>query len=399
MCGIAGFIGQSKNHKITFKLITNLFRFSESRGADASGVWGLEAGQNGRVVYHKEPTRSSDFVQKEFWKNLRRIKLNMLLVHARAASKGPVHAFVNSNNHPFVSKDCRIGMVHNGQIDEAKFLQNKYQVGSDTDSEFLLRIYEYGLDKQPQLIQGITDEVSQRLTGIKDIWSVVSSGAMAVALGERLSDDSQCLFLFHNEKRPLWIVDLRKTLGQIFFFSSPDIWYKTINGNKELKEFCWGTQKLIEIPTQEIWYFKTDASEPMVGETNFHRFDFEVSNSVRDWEQGDFCPIKEAKVMLPLITEESTTPPGQSPKILPISNIINKNLWLANSVQQIPITNTDEVHAPVCCEIQRLLAAVDITATNMLKENSLSPEDHHMLMNSLSLVQHELEGTLQLLTN
>ena len=126
MCGIAGFIGLSKKPKASYEIMTSLFDFLEIRGIDASGVWATEVGDDGRVYYQKESIKSSQFVTKKFWKDLQSVKLNLLIAHARATSKGGGHAFVNSNNHPFVSLDRRIGMVHNGTLDEAAFLNKKY---------------------------------------------------------------------------------------------------------------------------------------------------------------------------------------------------------------------------------------------------------------------------------
>jgi len=256
MCGIAGYIGQSKKPKLSFELLTHLFDHLETRGFDASGVWGTESGKNGRVIYHKEPIRSSDFIQKDFWKDLRKVKTNMMLVHARWKSRGNGLAATNANNHPFVSADKRIGMVHNGTLEEYKYLKDRYQILSDTDSEVLLRMFEDGLKDE--------DDFDDRLNGIKDIWSVISRGAMAVAFGERVDDDRRFLYLFRNEHRPLWLADLRGLLGQIFFFSSPDIWYRAISGSNELKRVCSGTQNLIEVPTSQIWGMWIDEKHPMI---------------------------------------------------------------------------------------------------------------------------------------
>jgi len=78
MCGIAGYIGHSKRPKLSFKLITSIFDHLEIRGTDASGVWGTEFGEDGRIIYHKEPIRSSEFIRKPFWYKLKKIKTDML---------------------------------------------------------------------------------------------------------------------------------------------------------------------------------------------------------------------------------------------------------------------------------------------------------------------------------
>ena len=108
MCGIAGFIGESKNSQASFSILTKLFEKVESRGIDAAGFWLAENGKNGRIFYHKQPGRSSEFVHGEVWKSCSNIDINLALVHARGASKGYGDPSINKNNHPFV----KIGRAH-----------------------------------------------------------------------------------------------------------------------------------------------------------------------------------------------------------------------------------------------------------------------------------------------
>ena len=403
MCGIAGYIGQSKKPKVSYDLITALFDFLEIRGTDASGLWGTETGKDGRVVYHKEPLRSSEFIKGDFWKKTRKIKMDVLLVHARAASKGAGHAATNANNHPFVSKDKRIGMVHNGHLDEADFLKNKYQTISDTDSEYLLRMYEHGLDQDYDVIDGVPDEVSNRMTGIKDIWSVVNVGAMAVALGERVSDDERVLFLFRNEKRPLWVADLRAPLGQVFFFSSPDIWYRAVASNNTLKDICWGTQKLIELPTSEAWFFRITKDQPIITEKNFFRLNIDVGNTVKEWEHGSFCKLKKSQVELSVVSkldddEEIVT--HKKPKVVydaPHKRSFrnDRDELMEPSEWDDPFVSDD--HDAVCENIKNIVDRINTNAHNLMIEGSMQPHDYDELLQSLKQTQHELEGTLRLM--
>ncbi len=226
-----------------------------------------------------------------------------MIVHARAASNGPTHALDNKNNHPFTSSNFRLGLAHNGSIgEEAQFLKNKYQILSDTDSEFLLRIYENSLEDNCYYnIDNVPLHLSHKITGILDIWSIIKSGSMSVALGERLEQNSRDLFLFRNEKRPLWIADLRKTLGQIFFFSTPDIWIDALSDNSDLKNLCWGSQKIIKVPHSEIWHMQIDSSNPIVNKNNFFRFKVNVNQKI-DEISDEYVPVKEQPIDLGLIT-------------------------------------------------------------------------------------------------
>jgi glucosamine 6-phosphate synthetase-like amidotransferase/phosphosugar isomerase protein len=117
MCGIAGFIGTSTNPDISHKIITKVFEELESRGRDAAGFWGC--GEDQRVVYQKQPIRSSQMVHQQEWKKLKEFRPNLLLTHARGASQGTPQ--INKNNHPFTTTDYRVGMVHNGKVPNGQY--------------------------------------------------------------------------------------------------------------------------------------------------------------------------------------------------------------------------------------------------------------------------------------
>jgi len=320
MCGIAGYIGHSKRPKLSFKLITSIFDHLEIRGTDAAGVWGTEFGEDGRIVYHKEPTRSSEFIRKPFWYKLKKIKTDMLLVHARATSKDGGDPNNNINNHPFVSNDRSIGLVHNGTIGEANEIKAIYETQSDTDSECLLRIFEHGLESDFEAIQDTPDYLCSRVGGIEKIWSYVHSGAMAVAIGERIDEHKRGLFLFRNEQRPLWIADLRNELGQIFFFSSPDIWTRSIYSNDILKNQLKNNQKLIEIPHGEIWHFYIDEKNRHPSDEQLYRFKINIESKI-ELEKNEFISIKPSKLNLKIITNLKSQPES--------TNLLNydENLW------------------------------------------------------------------------
>lgn len=300
ICGIAGFIGVSKKPKATYEIMTNLFEFLEFRGTDASGVWAAEAGPEGKIFYHKEPIKSSEFIKKDFWKKVRRSKINLLLVHARATSKGNGHAKTNVNNHPFVSMDKRIGMIHNGSIEESWFLMDKFQCQSDTDSEVILRIFENGLENKFE-IENLPPKIAERIGGIKDVWSHITKGAMAVAIGER-DDDERHLFLFRNLQRPLWIADLRESLGQIIFFSTPEIWYRAVNSCTQATKTMLKNQKLIELAAHDIWVFTINDASPHVIENQFYRLKVDVKKTGKDYKD-DLIVMKPPKQTLSVVTE------------------------------------------------------------------------------------------------
>jgi len=403
MCGISGFIGRSKKPKLSYELMTALFEHLELRGTDAAGVWATEI-DDGRVFYHKEPIRSSDFVKKQFWRKLGKVKLNLLLAHARATSVGGGHASVNSNNHPFVSKDKRIGMVHNGILSEFQYLKDRYQILSDTDSEVLLRMYEHGLRDGAEV-----EEPEERLEGIKDIWSYISEGAMAVAIGERPHPDLRYLFLFHNVKRPLWIADLRKSLGQIFFFSSPEVWYRAISSSSHLKRSCASIPDLIEIPVSQVWVLWLDGDNPMLLNTDqVFKYDFEVKPTTETWNAGDQLPVKQPVLELNVVTDldedeqVSETNDGwkrerKREKDGTYTATLSKeddwqNQW---SAVEPPANSTD--HVDLCAQIADLSRSIETKANNLMIECTISQTEYQELLESLEQTRVDLEGTLRLL--
>lgn len=403
MCGIAGFIGLSKKSKATHEIMTNLFDFLEFRGTDASGVWATEAGKNGRVFYHKEPIKSSEFIKKDFWKKVRRPKINLLLAHARATSKGNGHASTNSNNHPFVSLDRRIGMVHNGTIEEATFLSKKYQCFSETDSEVILRIFEKGMEDKMEL-EEIPDRISHRLGGIKDIWSTITEGAMAVALGEREDDSQRNLFLFRNDQRPLWLADLRDGLGQVFFFSSPDIWYRAMGACSEGVKALVKDQKLIEIPPNEVWVLHVDDANPSVGHSGqFYRFEMDVKNTGKNWDEDDFFQMQPPKSKVSVVTElledEELKPQNAlvvAPNLPPKPHHKSRNTDRYQEPFNMDYDHGGTEHEALCDEIIKLVQNIKTTTTNSCLEGTVPAQLYQSVLESLLTTKTDLQGTLHL---
>lgn len=277
MCGIAGFVGESKDMAASYELLTGMFANSEIRGVDASGFWGVEP--DGSVVYHKEPTRSSVFVRKPAWRELAGRKFDLMIVHARGASSGVGLPAENQNNHPFASPDRSVALVHNGRVDDCEYgvLRQKYMVNSDCDSEILLRIL---LSREG------------RLDGISDIFSLINHGHMAVAVGERKDERSRVLHLFRNQHRPLWVIDLRDKLGQVFFVSEPGIWHDALFGCQSAKGLI-KSAKVIEVPPEQIWVVESDQrsrSGPKVV-----KYEVERGDSLAWESDGQEVPVKTSE--------------------------------------------------------------------------------------------------------
>lgn len=233
MCGIAGNLGISKDPELSFKIATNVFRELEARGKDAAGFWGTN--QVNDVIFHKQPIRSSELIRTKKWGEVNEFNPNLLLLHARAASKDVGIPSENSNNHPFTNEDKSLCLIHNGRIPEFDLLKKAFPVFSDCDSEILLRIIE---------------AAENRMRGIERIFSFINHGHMAVALGEMMID-SRHLWLFRNRHRLLCAIDLQEFLGQIWFCSTIEIWEKATYGL--IKK-----QRYTTIPSKEVWHLQCD---------------------------------------------------------------------------------------------------------------------------------------------
>lgn len=107
MCGIGGF-SLAKGSKIRPRELSNaLLTALEDRGYMASGVaWHTDDGMSG---VHKGATPGSGLGLKSMPKSVR-----TAIVHTRLATHGSVTD--NRNNHPVMSPDEKIALVHNGVI-------------------------------------------------------------------------------------------------------------------------------------------------------------------------------------------------------------------------------------------------------------------------------------------
>lgn len=305
MCGIAGYIGRSKNPEVSFQIMNSVFDQLEVRGTDASGLWGTQA-NNGKILYHKEPEKASDFIDTDVWKSVCDSNPDLLIIHARASSTGVGTAHVNKNNHPFASTDRTIGLAHNGRIPDTEYkaLKQKYEVNSACDSEILLRIFEAGETLDDDL-SGLKLEknILHRLIGLRNIWSQVVKGQMAVAIGERLEKGHRRLWLFRNRHRPLWLMDLRKTLGLVFFCSTPEIWHRAILSCPKASSIVKTKTKLIELPTEEIWVLNTSPAHPILENKTLRKFDVRATGFTSFEHEGDEIKIPQNKPVAELITK------------------------------------------------------------------------------------------------
>lgn len=149
MCGIFGLLladGFRLSARELMDVTNHLFRLSESRGKEASGV----AVKVNRSIYvFKEPVSSSKLVKSDKYRNLfknlikneayadGRLKEPLVILgHSRLQTNGL--SGINSNNQPVV-KDGAVG-IHNGIIVNDDKLWEMFQ-GSKGSTPWILKFF------------------------------------------------------------------------------------------------------------------------------------------------------------------------------------------------------------------------------------------------------------------
>jgi len=273
MCGITGFIGQGLHPKATYALMTNLALKTQERGKEATGIWGAQGGKDGQIIYHKEPVTATEFVQNPMWRKLKHFNPQILLVHCREPTTSHGSAAgspkTNRNNHPHVSQDCTVALIHNGKVEEYYKHKGKFDssLKSQCDSEMILRIFEMGehipnqeffAEKYPLL----DPENAFRVYGIEEIFKKLDKSAFACAVGERHEGSKRSLWMFRNEKRPLHMIDLRAEMGQIFFCSTTSIWREAVEATHEVRNIIPLNHLVVEFPVHYAYAICFDPEQP-----------------------------------------------------------------------------------------------------------------------------------------
>ena len=398
MCGIFGVIGESFDSDISFEILTRLFERTENRGEDASGFWGTQP-KDGNIIYHKAPVKSTEFVKDPMWLKVKKFNPNLLICHCRAASQGSGLPIINKNNHPFVSSDRSIGLIHNGIIKDFEYtaLKKKYSVYSQCDSEMFLRVFEH--DREDPLV------------GVQKIWSYMSRNHMAVSIGEYLPEGNRCLWLLRNQHRSIWLADLRGLLGQIFFFSTPDIWDEAAANCKYGFDYL-RRVKQIEIPEEEVWKFTIDGKKTVPYNEQLEKFTLDKGEYKNwNWDNEELIPIILKEPVAKVVTgmDKDEEPIEKKSK----GNQKSKNLAYADPGNQSIPQRQDDILFPsvenkekslrtltnLCDDIRKIIDNIETCGENLIEENSISNTDLAELFGSLEQTSLDLEGTGRILDN
>jgi len=264
MCGITGMIGRPKNKRIanlSYQLSSKLLAETVVRGSHATGSYALlppktEGGKN-RVFVYKLDAASTQYVTTNIWKKMRQDGDPFLLLgHCRFYTHGSPQDHIN--NHPHVSDDRKLALIHNGVISGYEGLKKTYKVQGECDSEVILRIIESENDV---------------LEGIRKVFRVIVTGSMACMVCHYDSKNKVGHFYaFRNEGNPIVYVDLREQWGQMFMASTEAIMSKAMKNCGLPKAIQ--ALPVIEIPSYEIWHCTTENLE------------WETEKVERSWDVG-----------------------------------------------------------------------------------------------------------------
>ena len=208
MCRLIGYAGQSAEGAWgeTFAVIEAMFLAAEAgRNVDAAGFAALTSPYKnplaGTDLMDKAGIPATEFVRSSgAWRGLRHRRCSIVIAHARLASHGSPKD--NRNNHPFVSEDGSLYLIHNGVLRTHRDIAKRHglRLRTDCDSEALLRLVE-SFSSPLQGLRACLDEVE---------------GSMAVAI---LDARREALWFARNAGNPLWLCKLE---DKRWFFASTD---------------------------------------------------------------------------------------------------------------------------------------------------------------------------------
>lgn len=159
MCGIFG-IAINKVNEEMYKNLMDIYKYQKNRGSLGCGVSLLRDNNTLERLRGTESDnlfKGSDFLQ--FWNNVK--EKDLIICHHRFSSSGG-NGYIIESNHPFMSENKSISLIHNGVITNAtelyiELLQNRHSFESEittttkngikikteiTDSEVLIHLLE-----------------------------------------------------------------------------------------------------------------------------------------------------------------------------------------------------------------------------------------------------------------
>ncbi|MBR3080178.1 MAG: glutamine--fructose-6-phosphate transaminase (isomerizing) [Prevotella sp.] len=141
MCGIVGYIGKKEAFPILIKGLRRL----EYRGYDSAGVALINS--NNELNVYKTKGKVDNLTE---YCNDKNVTGNVGIAHTRWATHGEPSS---RNAHPHYSQSKNLAIIHNGIIENYADIKNKLiakgvQFQSDTDTEVLVQLVEYIMQKK-----------------------------------------------------------------------------------------------------------------------------------------------------------------------------------------------------------------------------------------------------------
>lgn len=219
MCGIFGLsikkdISPTDVERIK-KDVTRLFKLSESRGKEASGLAILA---NNNIKVFKDSLTASVLIRQPKFNELFE-KLNSPLTiigHARLATNGALER--NNNNQPVI-KDGLVG-IHNGIITNDDALVKKFYLKreNEVDTEIFLALVRYYLKKKETLSEA-TRETFKQIEGAASVGIIFNDYKnliLATNTGSLYYQETKEFFVFASEKYILEKFLKREEINNIF---------------------------------------------------------------------------------------------------------------------------------------------------------------------------------------
>jgi len=241
MCGIVGAVGVSSDPAISYHLFSNLMRETKVRGRDATGHFLVDLESNTELF--KLPVPSDTYIKIDPWKRV--INGSKAIIgHCRWTTHGT--AKDNKNNHPFVTKNGNLGLIHNGKLDDYDKHKHLFNLETDCDSEILL--HTIILEKNI-------------VAGIREIYKTYGPGGdFAVMIAYRNPKNAKTkFFTFREPGRPTVYYDCTEQLGQYVFCSTEAIW-KAAVAEAKLHDLLKDV-KPVDVPNYEIWEIDAETME------------------------------------------------------------------------------------------------------------------------------------------
>lgn len=100
---------------------------------DASGFWGIQK-ENNRILYHKEPVTSSEFINKKIWKEIEFLNPNLNEKTESPRIDNNIYTNLNENEDVCFTKEVVVSLCKNINL-LSNEIENNFQEKEYTELE------------------------------------------------------------------------------------------------------------------------------------------------------------------------------------------------------------------------------------------------------------------------